>query len=102
MTADSLEFDPEIVRRLARSADESIFAEKKPEERQMLLHLVRRVWDTELTDRQRQYLLCYYQKAMTMRAIAAAFGVTVPTVSRTMKRARMRLRRVLDYYMESA
>ncbi|MBP0968128.1 MAG: sigma-70 family RNA polymerase sigma factor [Oscillospiraceae bacterium] len=102
MTADSLEFDPEIVRRLARSTDERIFAEKKPEERLMILHLVREVWDTELTDCQRRYLLCYYQKAMTMRVIAAAFGVTVPTVSRTMKRARIRLRRVLNYYIKSA
>ena len=90
------------MRRLARSTDEALFAECKQEKRQLLLRLVRQAWDTELTDCQRQYLLCYYQKAMTMRAIAAAFGVTVPTVSRTMKRARTRLRRVLDYYTESA
>ena len=49
------------MRRLARSTDEALFAECKQEKRHLLLRLVRQAWDTELTDCQRSYLLCYYQ-----------------------------------------
>ena len=90
------------MRRLARSTDEALFAECKQEKRQLLLRLVRQAWDTELTDCQRSYLLCYYQDAMTMRQTAELYGVTVPTVSRTLKRARARLRKVLQYYLRNA
>ena len=85
-----------------RSTEESLFTGKEPEERRRILRLVRKAWDTELTDCQRRYLLCYYQDTMTMREIAEAFGVCIPTVSRTLKRARGRLRHVLQYYLESA
>lgn len=66
------------------------------------MRLVRQAWSCELTDCQRSYLLCYYQDAMTMREIAESFGVTVPTVSRTLKRARARLRKILQYYLRNA
>ena len=94
-----LAFDPEVVRRLARSTEESLFAGREPEERRQILRLVRKAWDTELTACQRKYLLCYYQDTMTMREIAEQFGVSVQTVSRTLKRARCRLRHVLQYYL---
>ena len=90
------------MRRLARGTDEQLYAECRAEKRQLLLRLVRQAWDTELTDCQRSYLLCYSQDAMTMRQIAETFGVTVPTVSRTLKRARARLRKVLQYYLRNA
>ena len=37
-----------------------------------------------------------------MVEIAEAYGVTVPTVSRTLKRARSRIRRILQYYLKNA
>ena len=48
---------------------------------------------------QRRYLLMYYNEVMTMREIAERCGVDITTVSRTLRRARMRLRRVLQYYL---
>ena len=90
------------MRRLARAADEQLFPACRDEKREFLLRAARHVWDTELTDCQRRYMLCYYQDAMTMREIAEAYGVTVPTVSRTLKRARSRIRRILQYYLKNA
>mgnify|MGYP002626882745 CR=1 FL=1 len=60
---------------------------------------MRASWNCELTDTQRRYLLHYYQDAMTMQEIASRYGVNIATVSRTLKRARQRLRRVLQYYV---
>lgn len=56
-------------------------------------------WDRELTKTQRKYLLMYYQEVMTMQEIADCCGVDRATVSRTLRRARLRLRRVLQYYI---
>lgn len=92
-----LEFDPSLVLRLAeQSAREYLSAQ--PDGGSRLLRAVRRAWDTELTPMQRKYLLLYYQGSMSMREIAARYGVTVPTVSRTVKRGRERLKRVLLLY----
>lgn len=90
-----LEFDPALIRRLSAQAEEALSGE---ETRLQAVRAVRRCWKQELTDCQRRYLLHYYRDCMTMRAIAEQYGVTVPTVSRTLKRARCRLRRVLQYY----
>lgn len=61
-----------------------------------------RCWRSELTERQRRYFLYYYRDCMTMRAIAAHCGVNVSTVSRTLRRARLRLRRILRYYYDES
>lgn len=89
------EFDPELIRRLSARSESAFFGAEEylPAER-----AARRCWKNELTDCQRQYLLHYYRDCMTMRAIAARYGVNVSTVSRTLSRARRRLRRVLQYY----
>lgn len=51
----------------------------------------------DITGRQREYMLLYYGKQMTMVAIAQQYGVNKSTVSRTLKRGRQRLQRCLRY-----
>ena len=67
-----------------------------------MLPAMRAAWDEELTDCQRLYLKHYYDDAMTMREIAAHYGLNISTVSRTLKRGRTRLRRILVYYIRTA
>lgn len=55
------------------------------------------VWATELTVKQRLYLTARYRDRLGIRAIAAKYGVTPSTVSRTIRRGRTRLRRCLRY-----
>lgn len=58
------------------------------------LHLARQ---RELTPRQRQFLEGYFDDGLTMREIAEEAGVDPSTVSRTLHRAKERLRRALQY-----
>ncbi len=58
------------------------------------LHLARQ---RELTPRQRQFLERYFDDGLTMREIAEEAGVDPSTVSRTLHRAKERLRRALQY-----
>ena len=53
--------------------------------------------EKELTPRQRCMLDLYYDQQMTVSEIAAELNVNVSTVSRTLQRARNRLRRSLQY-----
>ena len=58
---------------------------------------VRLAIDTELTRRQRQLVEMYYLRQLSMQDIADELGIDLSTVSRTLKRARARLRRCLQY-----
>lgn len=93
-----LEFDPALVLRLAGRSAKEYFAEQ-PDGGRRILRAIRQLWYTELTVTQKKYLLLYYQNAVPMREIAARYDVTVSTVSRTLKRARERLRQVLQFYL---
>ena len=64
-----------------------------------LRRLRRRLPDAmaELTPRQRQMVRMYYTDQMRMQDIADALGVTVSSVSRTIKRGRVKLKRCLRY-----
>jgi RNA polymerase sigma factor (sigma-70 family) len=53
--------------------------------------------ERELTPCQRQALELYYDRHMTVTQIAHQLGVNTSTVSRTLRRARDRLRRYLQY-----
>ena len=59
--------------------------------------ILRRVISERLTPIQREYLSDYYFDEMTMRDIAKKHGVTIPTVSRTIKRAKYRISESLKY-----
>ena len=49
----------------------------------------------DITQRQREYMILYYGRNMSMEAIAKQCGVNKSTVSRTLKRGRQRLYRCL-------
>lgn len=51
----------------------------------------------DITKRQREYMILYYGRSMSMEAIAKQYGVNKSTVSRTLKRGRQRLYRCLRY-----
>ena len=58
---------------------------------------VQRVIREELTDNQREILLAYYIRNLTIPRIAEERGVNKSTVSRTLHRAEEKLRRYLRY-----
>ena len=58
---------------------------------------LRQARELELTPRQRQVLEMHYDRRLSVTAIAGELGVHPSTVSRTLKRARERLRRCLRY-----
>lgn len=60
---------------------------------------LRQARDQELTPRQRKVLELRYERGMTGVEIAEELGVSPSTVSRTLRRARDRLRRYLQYSM---
>lgn len=51
----------------------------------------------DITPKQREYMILYYGRGMSMEAIAQELGVNKSTVSRTLKRGRQRLYRCLRY-----
>lgn len=57
--------------------------------------LLAEVLDNRLTYRQKCYIMLYYKDGLTMEQIAARYGVTRSTVSRTVKRARDRLKEAI-------
>ena len=51
----------------------------------------------DITPRQRETMLLYYGQGLNMREIGLKLGVDKSTVSRTIKRGELRLRRCLRY-----
>ena len=58
---------------------------------------LRQVRAQELTPRQQEILELYYEQHLSGREIARRLGVNSSTVSRTLRRAREKLRRYLQY-----
>jgi len=57
--------------------------------------------EDELTPRQAQLTQLYYLKQMPMIDIAKELNISVSTVSRTLKRARIKLEKILKYSSEA-
>lgn len=55
-----------------------------------------KILGNELTQTQKCYIMLYYKERLTMKEIAQRYGVTTPTVSRTIKRASARIYKVMD------
>ena len=53
--------------------------------------------ESELTPRQRQMVVLYYDRRLSMRQIARLLGVQPSTVTRTLQRAKRRLQNSLRY-----
>lgn len=66
----------------------------------VLKRAVHRAIEEDLTPRQREMLLKKYFEYKTGKEIAEDLGVDQATVSRTLKRARVRLQKSLRFYTE--
>ena len=81
--------------------DMTVYRRETAEDNQLQLERLRRNLRTareqELTPRQRQMLELRYDRQMSVTEIARELGVRPSTVSRTLARARERLRRCLRY-----
>ena len=67
--------------------------------RKRLRKILLNVINNELTARQKQIIMLYYFKEQNTTEIAQQLGVSPQSVSTTMARARMRMYRVLQYYL---
>ena len=92
-----LEFDPALVGRLSADAEQRL--NREPDGGRMMIRALRYAWQNALTPVQRFYMQEYYLYRKTMPQIAANCGVSTGTVSRTLARARQRLRNALQCYI---
>lgn len=77
----------------------SMSSDNSAQHERLKRNLVRALQE-DVTPRQRQFLLLYYDKGLNMRQIGEELGVDKSTVSRTIKRGEARLRRCLRYGAE--
>ena len=77
-----------------------VMAEDNSEQMGRLRRNVMRALQEDVTPRQRECMLLYYEKRLNMRQIAELAGVGKSTVSRNIKRGESRLRRCLRYGAE--
>ena len=52
----------------------------------------------ELTEKQRLCILLYYGKSMKMKEIALELGIGISSVSRHIKKGKLRVKKTLEYY----
>lgn len=67
-------------------------------QRERMKKIISRAVNRELTERQRMCLILYYLKGMKMKEIAKALTLSSSTVSRHIKTAEKKLRRIAAYY----
>lgn len=83
------------------AADMAVYARLMAEDNSRQLRFVRhnlvRALQEDVTARQRQILLMYYDQGLNMREIGEELGIDRSTVSRAIKRGEGRLRRCLRY-----
>ncbi len=94
-----LAFDKEYVKDCAESTQAALGMADHTDNRarrRALILILHRAMRTELTPTQREYCLAYYEDRLTMKQIAERFDVDESTVSRTLRRARRRLYRLLQ------
>lgn len=72
-------------------------ADNRPE-RERMKRILKRAIKHELTDRQRDCLVKFYLEGMKMKEIAHALDLSNSTVSRHIKAATHKLRRIASYY----
>ncbi len=94
-----LEYDPEFVKSCAEATQVALgMADQNTNkaQRKALIMILHRAMRTELTATQRNYCLAYYEEGMNMKQIAARYGVDESTVSRTIRRGKRRLFKLLQ------
>ena len=66
---------------------------------QRLRRVLLKVINNELTPRQKEIIMLYYFKGMDTLHIAERLGITPQAVSAAMSRGRLRIYRILQYYI---
>ena len=66
-----------------------------------ILHILSKAMEGELTGRQKECLILKYYKNLNVTQIALKLGVGKSTVSRHIKKAKLRLYKVLNYYLNA-
>lgn len=82
-----------------REAEDSVreFLQSAERDETAIAKTMRMAIKTELTARQHEMITMYYLQGISMPEIARELGVNVSTVSRTIGRGRVRLKRCLRY-----
>ncbi len=88
---------PELDKKL-REMYNSRLAETNNETLKKVRHALVETIKNDLTERQKETVILYYYKKMTMTEIADILGVNVSTVSRTLARARKNICDRTKYY----
>mgnify|MGYP004631880887 FL=1 len=88
---------PELDKKL-REMYNSRLAETNNETLKKVRHALVEIIKNDLTERQKETVVLYYYKKMTMAEIADILGVNVSTVSRTLARARKNICDRTKYY----
>lgn len=88
---------PELDKKL-REMYNSTLAETNNETLKKVRHALVEIIKNDLTERQKETVVLYYYKKMTMTEIADILGVNVSTVSRTLARARKNICDRTKYY----
>lgn len=63
--------------------------------RKLLLNVI----NNELTQRQKEIIMLYYFKELSIVQIGDMLGITPQAVSAAMSRARLRMQRIIQYYL---
>lgn len=79
------------ISQLAKDEDED------KEYRRMVQTLNRILEGNEFTDKQQRCIQLYYFEGMKMREVAKEMGVQIPAVSKTLKRARTKVKAIMLY-----
>lgn len=64
-----------------------------------LRKVILNVINNELTPRQKELIMLYYFKESSMSEISEQTGITIQAVSAVISRARLRIFRILQYYI---
>ncbi len=71
--------------------------EQEDTQHRQMLRVLRRAVEGELTERQRECVRLRYMEGKSVKQVAAELGVTPPTASKHLKKARQRLGTVVGY-----
>ena len=78
-----------------------LYGKNDDNEQRDLKRILLKIIKNELTPRQNEIIMLYYFKDMNITEIAERLGVTPQAVSAAMARARLRMFRILKYYIRS-
>lgn len=78
-----------------------LYGKNDENEQRDLKRILLKIIKNELTPRQNEIIMLYYFKDMNITEIAERLSVTPQAVSAAMARARLRMFRILRYYIRS-